>query len=188
MSLALGLIRATAVREPTATGAVNAEDFSHRRIAEVSESRLAEVALGATAKVRVPALGNLGCGGRVSAMATVIEPATRTAEVRVEVQNPDGAMLPGMFIQVEIESARTAGAAVLAVPDGAVLIVEGRPSVFVPVEAGGSVFCKHEIEVGEPVGTTIPVLSGLSPGELVVVSGAFRLKAEHGKAAAQHEH
>jgi multidrug efflux pump subunit AcrA (membrane-fusion protein) len=67
-----------------------------------------------------------------------------------------------------------------------VLSVEGRPAVFVP--AGPENYCKHEIEVGAPIGDRIPVLAGLSPGDLVVVSGAFRLKAEHGKSSARHEH
>jgi len=157
-------------------------------IAEVSETRFAEIEVGASASVKVPALGHSGCEGRVAAVATVLEASTRTAEVRIEVPNPDGTMLPGMFIQVEIQSSRGGDAAVLAVPDGAVLTIEGRPSVFVPIEPGGSSFCKHEIEVGAQIGTQIPVLSGLRPGELVVVAGTFRLKAEHGKASAQHEH
>lgn len=157
-------------------------------IAEVSESRLAEVAIGAAARVRVPALPHGGCEGRVDAVPVVLEAATRTAEVRIEVPNPDGAMLPGMFIQVEIDSSRGAGLPTLTVPDGAVLSVEGSPSVFVPLEPGGSVFCKHEVRVGTPVKELIPVLAGLKAGDLVVVSGAFRLKAEHGKASAKHEH
>jgi multidrug efflux pump subunit AcrA (membrane-fusion protein) len=136
----------------------------------------------------VPALQHPGCEGHVAAVPTTIEASTRTAEVRIEVPNPDESMLPGMFIQVEIESSRGAGIATLAVPDGAVLSVEGRSSVFIPTEPGGNVFCKHPIEVGTPVGTQIPVLGGLAAGDLVVVSGAFRLKAEHGKASAQHEH
>ncbi len=157
-------------------------------IAEVSESRLAEVALGAPARVRVPALQHSGCEGRVAAVPVTLEASTRTAEVRIEVPNPDGAMLPGMFIQVEIDSSRGGGAPVLAVPDGAVLTVEGKPSVFIPIEPGGSVFCKHEVEIGVAVGEHIPVLAGLEVGDLVVVAGAFRLKAEHGKSSAQHEH
>jgi cobalt-zinc-cadmium efflux system membrane fusion protein len=157
-------------------------------IAEVSESRLAEVALGAHARVQVPALQHAGREGRVAAVPTTIEASTRTAEVRIELPNPDGTLLPGMFIQVEITSSRGAGTKALVVPDGAVLSVEGRSSVFVPIEPGGSAFCKHEVEIGTPVGDLIPVLAGLSAGDPVVVSGAFRLKAELGKASAQHEH
>jgi cobalt-zinc-cadmium efflux system membrane fusion protein len=157
-------------------------------IAEVSEARLAEVAVGAPARVIVPALGRASSEGRVAALATVIEASTRTAEVRIELQNPDGIMLPGMFIEVEIDSTRGAGAPRLAVPDGAVLDVAGRPSVFVPLEPGGTVFCVHPVEVGAPIGDHVPVLAGLEPGELVVVAGTFRLKAEHGKASARHEH
>lgn len=157
-------------------------------IAEVSESRLAEVGIGAPARVKVPALQHGGCEGRVAAIPTTIEASTRTAEVRIEVPNPDETMLPGMFIQVEIESSRGAGTPTLVVPDGAVLDVEGRSSVFVPTEPNGSIFCRHEVEIGAPVGSQIPVLGGLTAGDLVVVSGAFLLKAELGKASAQHEH
>jgi cobalt-zinc-cadmium efflux system membrane fusion protein len=157
-------------------------------IAEVSENRIAEVALGAPARVDVPALAHAGCAATVAATPSVLEPSTRTAEVRLEVPNPDGAMLPGMFIQVEIESSRGGGQPVLVVPDGAVLDIEGQPSVFVPVEPGSGSFCKHAIEVGTPVEEQIPVLAGLEAGQLVVVAGTFRLKAEHGKAAARHEH
>jgi len=157
-------------------------------VAEVSESRLAEVALGATAVVTVPALANHSARGTVESIAAVLEASTRTAEVRVELDNERGAMLPGMFVQVEIESSLGAGAPVLALPDAAVLTIEGRPSVFVPLAPGASTFCKHAIEIGAPVGDMIPVLFGLEAGELVVVAGTFRLKAEHGKAAAEHEH
>ena len=53
----------------------------------------------------------------------------------------------------------------------------------------GMVVCPLKVSVNvPPVGAFVPVLAGLQAGELVVVSGAFRLKAEHGKAAAQHEH
>jgi multidrug efflux pump subunit AcrA (membrane-fusion protein) len=157
-------------------------------IAEVSESRLAEVALGAPARVLVPAFGDLVRTGEVAAVATALEAATRTAEVRVVVPNPDGALLPGMFLQVEIESSAGASGPVLAVPDAAVLTIEGRPAVFLPVAPGASVFCKHEVEVGAPVGDHFPILAGLQPGALVVVSGTFRLKAELGKGAAEHQH
>ncbi len=157
-------------------------------IAEVGETRLSEVALGARATVKVPALRHAACEGLVAAVAPVLEASTRTAEVRVELPNPDGSMLPGMFIQVEIESSAGGGEPRLAVPDGAVLVVEGRPSVFVPLAEGSTSFCRHDIEAGEPVGAWIPVTAGLAPGDQVVVAGAFLLKAELGKASAKHEH
>jgi len=157
-------------------------------IAEVSESRLSEIAIGARARVRVPALRHAPHAGQVAAAPVVLEPLTRTAEVRIELPNPDGALLPGMFIQVEIDSSLGAGEPMLAVPDGAVMTVEGKPSVFVPLEPGGTVFCVHEVRVGAPVGDDRPVLSGLDAGDLVVVAGTFHLKAELGKASAEHQH
>lgn len=157
-------------------------------IAEVSESRLGEIAIGARARVRVPALQDLRAQGTVAAVPVLLEASTRTAEVRVELPNPDGTLLPGMFLQVEIDSSLAASTPTLAIPDEAVMTIEGKPSVFIPLEAGGRVFCKHEVVVGTPIGAHVPVRSGLDAGTLVVVSGTFRLKAELGKASAQHEH
>jgi hypothetical protein len=75
-------------------------------------------------------------------VATALEAATRTAEVRVIVPNPDGALLPGMFLQVEIESSAGASGPVLAVPDAAVLTIEGRPAVFLP----GRTWCERVLQ------------------------------------------
>jgi multidrug efflux pump subunit AcrA (membrane-fusion protein) len=147
---------------------------------------LREVSVGAPARISVPALAGLALDVTVSAIAPLVESATRTAEVRMEVPNESGRLSPGMFVGVEIESsARHAG---LALPDAAVMEVEGRTCVFVPLEPGSSTFCLHAVTVGPPVREWIPVKSGLKEGDLVVVSGAFLLKAELGKSSATHEH
>ena len=94
-----------------------------------------------------------------------------------------------MFARADLTSGSTEGAAaVLAVPEGAVQTVEGKPSVFVPVEGEPNTFATRAVKVGRPVGGMVPVESGLAEGQQVVVSGTFILKAELGKAGAAHEH
>ena len=100
-------------------------------------------------------------------------------------------MKPGMFSQVEMQLSVLPGQpahGVVAVPESAVLTVEGGPAVFVPVEGEPNTFAKRSVQLGERVGQYIPVLSGLAERELYVATGAFILKAELGKAGAAHEH
>ncbi len=157
-------------------------------LAHVPESRVGEIVPGAMVSIAVPALDGPDFAGIVSAVAPTIDITTRNAEVRIEVDNADGRLKPGMFAQARISSPRYGSAAVLVVPDGAVQTVEGRSAVFVPIDEHGLVFCKHVVSVDDPVEGLIPVNAGLTEGDLVVASGAFLLKAEHGKGSASHDH
>lgn len=157
-------------------------------MAHVPESRLGEVAEGAEARIGVATLGLVDVPGTVDAIAPTLDTETRNAEVRIEIDNADGRLRPGMFAQALIRGSSRGSVPTLVVPDGAVQTVEGQPAVFVPIDEHGLTFCKHAIEVDEPVDGSIPVRSGLREGELVAVSGTFLLKAEHGKGSAEHEH
>ena len=95
--------------------------------------------------------------GVVSFISHSVDPATRTARVRIEVDNKDGELRPGMFGSVEIVGGGDAtGQAVLAVPDEAVQTVEGGPAVFVPVKGEENTFAKRPVTVGRRVGGMVP--------------------------------
>jgi cobalt-zinc-cadmium efflux system membrane fusion protein len=83
-----------------------------------------------------------------------------------------------MFATTWIEGG-AARSAVL-VPDSAVQLLDNRPVVFVatPDGSGGARFERRDVEVGTTVGGQTQVLSGLRPGETVVVAGAFAIKSE----------
>jgi len=158
-------------------------------VADVPEARLREVAVGAKATVSVGAVGDQTYAGRVSQIGMSVDAATRAAAVRIEVK-ADPLLKPGMFAQVELVSAAAAGeagAAVLAVPEGAVQTVEGKPSVFVPVLGEANTFAARAVGVGRPVGGWLPVTSGLVEGERIVTAGTFILKADLGKSGAAEE-
>jgi cobalt-zinc-cadmium efflux system membrane fusion protein len=157
-------------------------------LAEVPEARLAQVALGSTARIQVAAIADKTFEGKVTHLAPALNPDTRSARVRIDVANTDAALKPGMFATATLASGSTDGSAVLAVPDEAVQMVEGETSVFVPVEGEENTFAKRPIKVGKPIGGMLPVIDGLKEGEQIVVSGSFILKAELGKGEAGHEH
>lgn len=158
-------------------------------IADVPEARAGEVAVGAAASVRVAGVADRRFDGRVSFVAPVLDPATRTVAARIEVKEAGDLLKPGMFAEARIEGAGPGGGgAVLAVPDEAVQTVDGKPAVFVPVKGETNIFAPRAVTLGRKVGDFVPVLSGLKAGEPIVTAGTFILKAELAKGEAGHHH
>jgi cobalt-zinc-cadmium efflux system membrane fusion protein len=112
--------------------------------------------------------------GRLVHIGDVVDEATRTVKVRVEIPNPERHFKPGMFVSARIAS-RQAGARVLAVPKDAVFLLDEGPAVFVK-EADG--FVPRTVQAGPEVGGWVPVLKGLTAGDKVVTGGGFALKAQ----------
>ena len=111
--------------------------------------------------------------GSIALILPLIDEASRTATARVIVDNADGRLRPGQFVTAEIGAGD--GAPVLRVPDGAIVQVEGRASVFVPTDDG---FTPRAIEPGSKAGGFTEIRSGLSAGDAYVSEGAFTLKAQ----------
>ncbi len=158
-------------------------------LADVPEARISEIAIGAPVRVKLAATNTPVIEGKIALIDTALDPHTRSARVRIEIDNKTGSIRPGMFAQAEIVSASTEHLEpVLAVPDEAVQFVEGATAVFVPVADEENTFTKRKVSVGKVVGGMVPVLSGLKEGEPVVTKGSFLLKAEMGKGEGHHEH
>lgn len=156
-------------------------------IADVPEAKLSEVRMGAKALVRVVA-DSAAMNGKVSYIAPSLDPNTRTAQVRIEISNADGKLRPGMFARADLSTAGPHDKPVLAVPEQSVQTIEGKPSVFVPVQGEENTFVVRAVKVGGVADGMLPIESGIKEGESIVVSGTFILKAELGKAGAAHEH
>ena len=114
--------------------------------------------------------------GHVAFIVPVIDEATRTAKVRLEVPNPNGALQAGQLVTARVlaDSARDA-AEVLAIPRSAVEQLEGKTVVFVK---NGDGFERRSVIIGSSGGDRVEIRKGLVPGELVAVEGAFLLKSE----------
>jgi len=163
-------------------------------LADVPESRLMEVHVGTRAWTSVGSISDEGgrrFEGTVAFISPLVDPTTRTAQVRIEVPVTESSLRPGMFAQAEIvvtDPKRSTPTAHVVVPEEAVQTVEGAPAVFVPVRGEAYTFQKRIVTVGAAVGGWVPVHSGLIEGELYVSSGTFILKAELGKGSAAHSH
>jgi len=112
--------------------------------------------------------------GTVSYVGDVLDPATRTMQVRLILENSKGHLKPEMFATIRVSSEPVAD--VLVVPEAAVQHDRDRSFVFVQKEPG--VFESRTIKIGEKNGTSAEVLEGLQEGEMVVKEGAFTLKSE----------
>ena len=142
--------------------------------AEVPESAAALVRLGNPVEARAPALSGAIFKGKVSAILPEVNPATRTLKARVELANPAGQLVPGMFAKVNFAPA--AKKEVLLVPSEAV-IVTGKRTVVVVAQGDGK-FAPVDVEVGLDSNGQTEIRKGLQAGQKVVISGQFLVDSE----------
>lgn len=152
--------------------------------ADLPESTLAKVRIGATAKVTVPAYPNEVFSGRVGHVGASLDKETRTAAARIEVANADGRLKPEMFATASIEVAGDKRDAI-SLPDAAIVLLEGKPTVFVYAQGA---YEAREVEPGERIGGRTVLKSGLMAGDQVVTSGTYVLKARKLKSQLGHGH
>jgi Cu(I)/Ag(I) efflux system membrane fusion protein len=112
--------------------------------------------------------------GKVSAILPEVNPATRTLKARIEIANPNGQLVPGMFATVSFAPA--ARKEVLLVPSEAV-IQTGKRSVVVVAQGDGR-FAPVDVEVGPDSNGQTEIRRGLQVGQKVVVSGQFLVDSE----------
>ncbi|HKP75719.1 MAG TPA: efflux RND transporter periplasmic adaptor subunit [Longimicrobiaceae bacterium] len=151
---------------------------------DVYEQDLARVHNGAAATVMPTSLPGVTFPGKVTYAGGVVDPASRTFKVRVEVENHDGRLRPGMFAQVRIAAPPSATAAVgpITIPEVAVQDLSGKSVVFVAAGAPGR-YVARTVSLGPRSAGMVAVTGGLSAGERVAVKGAFQLKSELTKAS-----
>ena len=140
--------------------------------ANLFEKDLAKVKPGAPATVTVTAYPGDVFKGRLTYISSTVDKETRAVPARIEVPNPDGRLKPEMFATAAIETGDVLKG--LFVPQEAVLLVQGQPTVFVE-SAGG--FEPRPIAPGPSSGNRVQVKAGLKPGERVAVAGGYALKA-----------
>lgn len=121
--------------------------------------------------------------GKIVALSPVIDPETRSARAIAEIDNAKGEWQLGDYVRAQLISGRQN--VDIAVPHDAIQTINGQKSVFVS-ESGG--FKARAVTTGREDSHHVEVLSGLKPGETIAIKKTFALKAELGKAEAEHEH
>ena len=125
--------------------------------------------VGLHLEVRVLAYPGRVFKGKVSYVAPSIDPNTHRLPVRADVENPDGALKPGMFANFSIITGEAATAP--AVPQEAIVYEGDRARVW--VAGDGDTLALREIRAGRTSGGMVEVRAGLSAGEQVVTSGTI---------------
>jgi Cu(I)/Ag(I) efflux system membrane fusion protein len=157
-------------------------DFSHVWvIAEVYEQDLPLVRVGQRAEIALDAYPGERFKGEITFIYPSLTPATRTAKVRVELDNPDGRLKANMFAAVQL-SAEIASAGALSVPESAILDTGKRQTVL--VERGEGRYEPREVVVGRRADGYVEILKGIARDEKVVVSANFLIDAESNLQAA----
>jgi cobalt-zinc-cadmium efflux system membrane fusion protein len=133
-------------------------------ICDVYENDLPFVRLGEYADIHLTAYPNVVLKGRIGNIGPVLDPAIRTAKVRLEVHNP-GMLRLGMFVQATFHGLQKEIHTV--VPATAVLHLHDRDWVYTPLDGGR--FKRNEVTSGKMLpGNLQEILSGLKPGQPVV--------------------
>ncbi len=144
-------------------------------IGDLYEKDFPAVRVGSHAAITVPAT-NQTLRGRVAYIDPRVDPATRTAKIRVEVPNPGSNLRFGMFVAMSLET--DSNQQMTVVPQAAVQAVGERTVVYTPVEGEDARFTERAVKLGPSRGNVVQVLEGLKPGEKVVTDGSFFLRSE----------
>jgi Cu(I)/Ag(I) efflux system membrane fusion protein len=139
------------------------------------EYQLPFVHVGQDAVVTLPYLPGPELHGKVIYVYPYLDTKARQVQVRIELDNPDLELKPGMYATVSLQG-KLDGARTLA-PSESVIDTGERQVAF--VSKGNGHFEPREVKTGvETDGDMVEILSGLAPGEQVVTSGEFLLDSE----------
>jgi multidrug efflux pump subunit AcrA (membrane-fusion protein)/nitrogen fixation protein FixH len=145
--------------------------------ADIFESDISMIRVGQTARITSPSLQAGPMNGIVGYLKSSADPDTRTIAARVQVENPEGQLRPGMFVQVSFDAPIKEGIpAQLAVPRSAVLDTGNEKVVY--VARGDGVFEKRSVVAGGVGEDFYSVTKGLQAGERVVTHGNFLLDSQ----------
>jgi HlyD family secretion protein len=146
-----------------------------RLVANIVEKELRQMRQGLPAIVEVDAFPGETFKGTVAHIAPILDPATRTAQIEIEIQNPQFRLKPGMYAKVNFNVDHRENT--LVVPTASLVDVGGNRGVFFPDKnEQGDVATFKKIETGLINEKLVEVLTGLSEGETVVTTGAGALR------------
>jgi len=142
---------------------------------DLFERDLARVRIGDRAEISSETYPGRLFHGVVSHLDSTIDLRTRTARVRIEVDNTDLVLRPGQFVTARVQVSGTSHTS-LSIPRSALVQLEGRDTVFVRVAP--EEYEPRDVQLGVAEGETVEVVRGLENGDSLVIEGAFALKSE----------
>jgi len=146
-------------------------------VGQVYEKDLGTIRVGSGASITSDTYPARVFRGRVSYVDPKVDPATRTAQVRIELGNPGQMFKIGMYLNVAFATLGASEKTMPVVPKDAVQNIGNQQFVFVATDKPTE-FAVRPVRVGPETAGFHPVLEGLSVGERIVTEGSFLLRAE----------
>lgn len=146
----------------------------------VPQQAMTDLRLGRAVRITVGDAGGAALTGRVTAVDSVVDEATRNVQAQATLTNAERVLRPGMFVQVEV--AVGVAAAIVPLPASAISYAPYGDSVYVVTELkdpSGKPYRgvrQQFVKLGPGRGDQVAVVSGLKPGDEVVTSGVFKLR------------
>ena len=147
-------------------------------IADIYESQLSQVAPGVPVTIQTDAYPGRRWQGSVDYVYPELDPITRSAKIRITVDNPDGALLTGMYAETRISVEQDSA---LLIPKEA--LISSGSQYRVVVALGEGRFRSVEVTPGLANRDSVAILQGLKGGERVVTSAQFLIDSESNKTA-----
>lgn len=148
-------------------------------IAQISEEYLGRLRTGMPVRIFVQAYGEEAFSGRIGKLGDLLDPNTRTIQVRIDLANPRSRLKPEMYAAAEVELG--AGGSAVVIPTEAVQEVRGQTVVFVKTAAAA--FTVRPVTLGRTIDRSYEITAGLEDGETIATRSTFILKSEFLKAS-----
>jgi RND family efflux transporter MFP subunit len=143
-----------------------------RLVANIVEKDLRRITAGMKADVAVDAYPGEQFAGRIAHVAPILDPATRTAQIEVEIENSSFRLKPGMYAKVTFTVEHKEN--VLVVPANAVIDSQGKKGVYLPGDGDVAKFQPVTLGMTDPA--QVEITSGLTEGARVISTGAAALR------------
>ncbi|MBI2836809.1 MAG: efflux RND transporter periplasmic adaptor subunit [Acidobacteria bacterium] len=146
----------------------------------VPQQEVGKLRIGAAVRVTAEGMTGAGLTGRITAVDSVVDRATRNMDVQATLENPGAALRPGMFVEVRV--LLDTETSVVAIPSSAINYAPYGDSVFVVEEMKGPTGQAYRgvrqqfVKRGRTQGDQVAILSGVEPGDEIVTSGVFKLR------------
>ena len=146
-------------------------------VGQVYEKDLATIHVGSGANITSDAYHGRVFRGRVSYVDPKVDPATRTAQIRMELANPGQMLKIGMYVNVAFAALGGGEKTMPVVPKGAVQTIGNQQYVFMATDKANE-FVLRQVKLAPESNGLYPVIEGLSVGDHIVTGGSFMLRAE----------
>ena len=146
----------------------------------VPQQATSQMHVGRHVRITTDELSGAEFAGRVTAIDSIVDEATRNVQVQATLANPAGTLRPGMFVQTEVTLG--GASAVISLPASAISYAPYGDSIFVVTDLksqDGQTYRgvrQQFVKLGSTRGDQIAVVSGVNPGDEVVTSGVFKLR------------